>query len=122
MVRSLLDLLNTVQSFLNGNKHKCNRRQASILYYYKLIIQIIIHYIILKLKHENAGILPGAIIFVIALVELILRARTRIFEGFAYPETRRILLLTTDHWQPIYLSTGLHQLTNHKKITVLREG
>ena len=61
-------------------------------------------------------------LFVIALVDLILRARTRVFEGFAYSETRRIILPTTDHWQPIYLSTGLHQLTNRTKITVLREG
>ena len=28
--------------------------------------------------------LSGAVLFVIALVELILRARTRVFEGFAY--------------------------------------
>ena len=74
------------------------------------------------MKYENAGILPGAVVFVIALVDLILRARTRVFEGFAYSETRRIILPTTDHWQPIYLSTGLHQLTNRTKITVLREG
>ena len=74
------------------------------------------------MKYKNAGILPGAVPFVIALVELILRARMRVFEGFAYSETRRILLPTTDHWQPIYPSTGLHQLTNRTKITVLREG
>ena len=78
--------------------------------------------VILKLKYENAGILPGVVLFVIALVDLILRARTRVFESFAYSETRRILLPTTDHWQPIYLSTDLHQLTNRTKITVLREG
>ena len=66
----------------------------------------------------------GAVLFVIALVDLILRARTRVFEGFAYSETRRILLPipTTDHWQPMYLSTGLHQLTNCTEITLLYEG
>ena len=74
------------------------------------------------MKYENAGILRGAVVFDIALVDLILRARTRVFEGFAYSETRRIILPTTDHWQPLYLSTGLHQLTNSTKITVLREG
>ena len=74
------------------------------------------------MKHENAGIMPGVVLFVIALVEMILRARKRVFEGFAYSEIRRILLPTTDHWQPIYLSTGLHQITNRTKITVLREG
>ena len=46
---------------------------------------------------QRVGILPGAVLFVIVLVELILRARTRVFEGFAYSETRKILLPTTDH-------------------------
>ena len=46
------------------------------------------------MKYENAGIMPSAVLFVIALVDLILRARTRVFEGFAYSETRRIQLPT----------------------------
>jgi len=61
----------------------------------------------LKLKYKNAGILPGAVLFVIALVELKLRARARVFEGFAYSETRRILL-------PIYYGSLAADISEYR--------